>query len=135
MLDFYVLVVILNVPFKINDFCDFFSHRDQINQHLDTVQGDLEALKEFLRGSDDYQVDANTLLSVSIEWILHDSNSAKNCNFFYLIPTPIVWSLILINAVEMQFFFLLYSVPVYTNHSLLNHFRSANRIKDDTHEL
>lgn len=38
-----------------------------MNTHLDNVQGDLEALKEFLRngGGDDYQVDANTLLNVS----------------------------------------------------------------------
>lgn len=49
-------------------FFSMFAHcRDQLNTHLDNVQGDLEALKEFLRsgGGDDYQVDANTLLNVS----------------------------------------------------------------------
>lgn len=40
--------------------------RDQLNAHLDNVQGDLEALKEFLRDGDNYQVDTNTLLSVSV---------------------------------------------------------------------
>lgn len=43
--------------------------RDQLNTHLENVQGDLEALKEFLRGGDDYQVDANTLLTVSMRFI------------------------------------------------------------------
>lgn len=34
---------------------------------MDNVQGDLEALKEFLRNGEDYQLDANALLSVSIQ--------------------------------------------------------------------
>lgn len=51
----------------LNERCFFFSiSRDQLNSHLDNVQGDLEALKDFLRESGDYQVDANTLLGVSI---------------------------------------------------------------------
>lgn len=41
------------------------SHSEQINQHLDSVQGDLESLKEFLR-NEDYTLDANALLGVSI---------------------------------------------------------------------
>lgn len=45
------------------------NYRDQLNSHLDGVQGDLEALKEFLRDGDNYQVDANTLLSVSNEYL------------------------------------------------------------------
>lgn len=45
----------------------FFFHycRDSLHQHLDNVQGDLEALKEFLRNGEDYQADPNTLLNVS----------------------------------------------------------------------
>lgn len=39
--------------------------REQLNQHLDSVQGDLDSLKEFLR-SEDYSLDANALLGVSI---------------------------------------------------------------------
>lgn len=56
----------------------FFLNRDQLNSHLDNVQGDLEALKEFLRsgGGDEYQVDANTLLSVS--------NFIKTYFFFFV---------------------------------------------------
>lgn len=38
--------------------------REQIHQHLDTVQGDLESLKEFLR-NEDYTLDANAVLGVS----------------------------------------------------------------------
>lgn len=41
-------------------------YRDQLGQHLDNMQGDLEALKEFLRDGENYQVDSNTLLNVSI---------------------------------------------------------------------
>lgn len=38
--------------------------REQLNQHLDSVQGDLDSLKEFLR-NEDYSLDANALLGVS----------------------------------------------------------------------
>lgn len=38
--------------------------REQIHQHLDTVQGDLESLKELLSG-DNYSLDTNALLGVS----------------------------------------------------------------------
>lgn len=41
-----------------------FVHSDQLNQHLDGVQGDLESIKEYLR-NEDYTLDANTLLGVS----------------------------------------------------------------------
>lgn len=43
----------------------FYFNRDQLNNHLDNVQGELEALKEFLRVGDEYQMDPNTLLNVS----------------------------------------------------------------------
>lgn len=47
-----------------------------MNHHLDSVQGELEALKEFLRGSDDYQMDTNTLINVSI-WIRISENQIQ----------------------------------------------------------
>lgn len=55
-----------NIGLNKSNRSDPYYCRDQLNQHLDSVQGDLEALKEFLRDGENYQVDANTLLSVSI---------------------------------------------------------------------
>lgn len=46
----------VNVPYSLR--------REQIHHHLDTVQGDLDSLKEFLR-NEDYSLDANALLGVS----------------------------------------------------------------------
>lgn len=48
--------------------------RDQLGQHLDTMQSDLESLKEFLRDGENYQVDANTILNVSINRIYWNGN-------------------------------------------------------------
>lgn len=65
-------------------------YRDQLNNHLDNVQGELEVLKEFLRsgggGGEDYQVDANTLLSVSILWRI----SFRIELFFFVVV--VVWN-------------------------------------------
>lgn len=36
-----------------------------LHQHLDHVQGDLDAMKEMLRNGEEYQFDVNTLLNVS----------------------------------------------------------------------
>lgn len=54
-------------PIYHNDaiFC-FISNRRDITHHLDTVQGDLDTLKDLLR-ADNYTFDANTLLNVSRE--------------------------------------------------------------------
>lgn len=44
--------------------CLPFLCRAEYGQHIDTVQNDLESLRELLKG-EGYQLDANTLLGVS----------------------------------------------------------------------
>lgn len=43
----------------------FYSLRDEVTNHLDNVQDELESLKDLLR-TDGYSLDASTLLGVSM---------------------------------------------------------------------
>lgn len=49
--------------------------RSDIDDHLDTMQTDLESLRELLR-SDSYALDTNTLMGVSLVVLLHNN---KHC--------------------------------------------------------
>lgn len=64
----------------------YLLRREQLNQHLDSVQGDLDTLKEFLR-NEDYSLDANALLGVSTTdtHIFEKKLQGHRCHLFLLL--------------------------------------------------
>ncbi len=46
-------------------FSEFSFSREDVNKQLDTIQGDLDSLKELFQADTDYSLDANALFGVS----------------------------------------------------------------------
>lgn len=46
-------------------FFGLLRYRDDVNKQLDTIQGDLDSLKELFQADNDYSLDANALFGVS----------------------------------------------------------------------
>lgn len=40
--------------------------REDVNLQLDSIQGDLESIKELFKGGEDYTMDSSALMSVSV---------------------------------------------------------------------
>lgn len=62
----YVAFFLINQNSKKFIFSFFF--RDDVNMQLDSIQGDLDSIKELFKG-DDYTLDTNALLGVSVKYL------------------------------------------------------------------